>query len=278
VTPIKRIAFIGNSLPRRCGIATFTTDLQQAIAAAPQSIVTSIVAMTDRDARYAYPQAVGFEVKDDNPADYIAAAHYINDGGFEAVSLQHEFGIFGGDAGELVLALLERIRVPIVTTLHTIIAEPDAAQRRVLDRIVSLSSRVITMSAMGRDLLQSNYGVDAGRVTVIPHGIPDFDFVEPDEAKARLGFADRTVILTFGLLSPNKGIEVMRCHAGCAIRATGCCVCRPGRNTSKPRPQRGRSLSHATRREGLRPGHSRPRGFPRPVCRPDHSARTHCDV
>ena len=209
MTPIKRIAFIGNSLPRRCGIATFTTDLQQAIAAAPQSIVTSIVAMTDRDARYAYPQAVGFEVKDDNPADYIAAAHYINDGGFEAVSLQHEFGIFGGDAGELVLALLERIRVPIVTTLHTIIAEPDAAQRRVLDRIVSLSSRVITMSAMGRDLLQSNYGVDAGRVTVIPHGIPDFDFVEPDEAKARLGFADRTVILTFGLLSPNKGIEVM---------------------------------------------------------------------
>jgi glycosyltransferase involved in cell wall biosynthesis len=205
----KRIAFIGNSLPRRCGIATFTTDLQQAIAAAPQGIATSIVAMTDRDGHYAYPDAVGFEVRDDNLADYIAAAQYINEGAFDAVSLQHEFGIFGGEAGAHVLTLLERIRVPIVTTLHTILAEPSAAQRRVLDRIVSLSSGIVTMSEMGRDLLLSRYGVDATKVVVIPHGIPAFDFVEPDEAKARLGFAGRTVILTFGLLSPNKGIEVM---------------------------------------------------------------------
>jgi glycosyltransferase involved in cell wall biosynthesis len=209
MTRAQRIAFIGNSLPRRCGIATFTTDLQQAIAAAPRSIATSIVAMTDRDRRYIYPEAVGFEVRDDNLEDYVAAARYINEGAFDAVSLQHEFGIFGGEAGEHVLALLERVRAPIVTTLHTILAEPSAAQRRVLDQIMALSSRVVTMNAMGRDLLLSRYGVDTAEVTVIPHGIPAFDFVEPDEAKARLGFAGRTVILTFGLLSPNKGIEVM---------------------------------------------------------------------
>src|SRR5436190_15475651 len=141
VTPIRRIAFIGNSLPRRCGIATFTTDLQQAVAAGPPSITTSIVAMTDRDLGYSYPDTVGFEVRDSNLADYIAAADYINQGGFDAVSLQHEFGIFGGEAGGYILTLLDRLRVPVVTTLHTILAEPSDAQRRVLDRIVALSSR-----------------------------------------------------------------------------------------------------------------------------------------
>jgi glycosyltransferase involved in cell wall biosynthesis len=202
-----RIAFIGNSLPRRCGIATFTTDLQQAVAG--RSVGTSIVAMTDRDRFYAYPETVGFEVRDDNLADYIAAADHINQGGFDAVSLQHEFGIFGGEAGSHILTLVERLRPPIITTLHTILAEPNEAQRRVLDRIVELSSHVVTMSEMGRNLLLSRYGVEPAKVTVIPHGIPEFAFVEPDAAKAKLGFADKTVILTFGLLSPNKGIEVM---------------------------------------------------------------------
>lgn len=205
----RRIAFIGNSLPRRCGIATFSTDLQQAVAASSESISTTIVAMTDRDRNYAYPDTVGFEIRDDNLGDYVAAADYINQGGYDAVSLQHEFGIFGGEAGEHILTLLERLRAPVVTTLHTILAEPSEAQRRVLDRVIDLSSRVVTMSDMGRDLLLSRYGADVAKVVVIPHGIPDFDFVEPDAAKARLGFAGKTVILTFGLLSPNKGIEVV---------------------------------------------------------------------
>ena len=209
MTAARRIAFIGNSLPRRCGIATFTTDLQQAVAAGPPSITTSIIAMTDRDLGYSYPDSVGYEVRDSILADYIAAADYINQGGFDAVSLQHEFGIFGGEAGGYILTLLDRLRVPVVTTLHTILAEPSDAQRRVLDRIVALSSRIVTMSEMGRDLLLSRYGVEASKLTVIAHGIPDFDFVEPDAAKARLGFSAKTVILTFGLLSPNKGIEFM---------------------------------------------------------------------
>ena len=188
----RRIAFIGNSLPRRCGIATFTTDLQQAVAAGPTAIV-------DLDRRHdrSRPQLWLSEnggLRGPRRQVWRTTSRpptIINQGGFDAVSLQHEFGIFGGEAGGYILTLLERLRVPIVTTLHTILAEPSDAQRRVLDRIVSLSSKIITMSEMGRDLLLSGYDVEAGKVTVIAHGIPDFDFVEPDAAKVNLGFTGK---------------------------------------------------------------------------------------
>lgn len=206
---VQRIAFVGNSLPRRCGIATFTTDLQQAIAATQPLVFTTIIAMTDSDRAYDYPASVGFEVRQENLADYLAAADYINAGQFDAVSLQHEFGIFGGEAGGHILALLERLTVPITVTLHTVLAEPSPAQRRVLERIMVLAARVIVMADKGRALLLSSYGARPDKIAIIPHGIPDFPFVEPDAAKASLGFAGKTVILTFGLLSPNKGIEVM---------------------------------------------------------------------
>jgi glycosyltransferase involved in cell wall biosynthesis len=209
MTPIQRIALIGNSLPRRCGIATFTTDLQQAVAAASPSIVTSIIAMSDRGRSYDYPPSVGFEVGQETLSDYVAAADYINAGRFDAVSLQHEFGIFGGEAGGHILALLERLTVPIIVTFHTVLAEPSLAQRRVLERIMVLSARVIVMAEKGRALLLGVYGGNADKIDVIPHGIPDFPFVEPDAAKAALGFRSKAVALTFGLLSPNKGIEVM---------------------------------------------------------------------
>jgi len=142
----RRIALIGNSLPRRCGIATFTTDLQQAIVASIPPVITSIVAMTDGDRTYSYPPSVGCEVRQDVLSDYVAAAAYINSGGFDAVCLQHEFGIFGGEAGEYILALLERLTVPFTVTLHTVLAEPSAAQRRVLGRIMEMSARVIVMA------------------------------------------------------------------------------------------------------------------------------------
>lgn len=206
---IQRIAFVGNSLPRRCGIATFTTDLQQAVAASSPALSTTIIAMTDGDRSYDYPETVGFEVHQETLADYLAAADYINAGSFDVVCLQHEFGIFGGEAGGHILALLERLTVPVVTTLHTVLAEPSAAQRRVLERIMAISSRVVVMAQKGRELLLGVYAVGAGKILVVPHGIPDFAFVEPDTAKSSLGFTDKTVILTFGLLSPNKGIEVM---------------------------------------------------------------------
>lgn len=208
MTAIRRIAFIGNALPRRCGIATFTTDLQQAVAANSADL-TTIVAMTDKGQSYDYPPSVGFEVRDDKLADYIAAAEFLNNGGFDVVSLQHEFGIFGGEAGGHIFALLSRLTMPIVTTLHTVLAEPNAAQRRVFDQVIAASARLVVMAEKGRELLLATYGVPPGKIEVIAHGIPDFDFVEPEAAKLKLGFSGRTVILTFGLLSPNKGIEVM---------------------------------------------------------------------
>ncbi len=209
MSQLSRVAFIGNSLPRRCGIATFTTDLQQAVATSGAGLETGIVAMTDHGHAYDYPSAVQFQINDETIEDYERAADFLNAGQFEAVSLQHEFGIFGGEAGEHLIALLSRLTMPIVTTLHTVLSEPSPVQRRVLERIVELSARIIVMAEKGQELLQSVYAVPAEKIEVIPHGIPDFAFVEPDQAKARFGFSDRTVILTFGLLSPNKGIEVM---------------------------------------------------------------------
>jgi glycosyltransferase involved in cell wall biosynthesis len=209
VTQVKHVAFIGNSLPRRCGIATFTTDLQHAIAAAPAQITTSIVAMNDHDQAYDYPSTVMVQINDDRIEDYIRAAETLNRAKIDVVSLQHEFGIFGGEAGAYIVALLSRLNMPIVTTLHTVLAEPNAAQRRVMERIVNVSSKLVVMAEKGRDLLLAVYRVPPDKIEVIPHGIPDFPFVAPGAAKARRGFAGRSVILTFGLLSPNKGIEVM---------------------------------------------------------------------
>ena len=205
----KRIAFIGNSLPRPCGIATFTTDLQQAITISSGITETAIVAITDPGRSYEYPKSVAFQIQQDRLEDYVLASDFINKGGFDVVSLQHEFGIFGGEAGEHILDLLDRLKVPVVTTLHTILSEPSPAQRRVLVRILALSAHVVVMAEKGRELLRSVYGADDRRIQLIAHGIPDFAFVGPEAAKAHLGFTGATVILTFGLLSPNKGIEVM---------------------------------------------------------------------
>jgi glycosyltransferase involved in cell wall biosynthesis len=207
VTQLSRVAFIGNSLPRRCGIATFTTDLQQAIAASSAQLKTSIVAMTDHGHAYDYPPVVRFQVNDDKIEDYVRAAEFLNASQCEIVSLQHEFGIFGGEAGGHILELLCRLTMPVVTTLHTILAEPTSAQRDVMLRVMDASARVIVMAEKGRELLRSVYRVPTEKIEVIAHGTPDFPFVESDQAKAKLGFSNRTVILTFGLLSPSKGIE-----------------------------------------------------------------------
>ncbi len=204
-----RMAFIGNSLPRRCGIATFTTDLQQAVAARRSDLETVIVAMNDRGRSYDYPDTVRVTIDEDDLDDYIRAAEVLEAGRFDVVSLQHEFGIFGGEAGAHVLTLLGRLTMPVVTTFHTVLSAPSPVQRRVMDRIVAASARVVVMAEKGRELLRSVYGVPAEKIDVIAHGIPDVPFCEPDAAKAEFGFSGRSVILTFGLLSPNKGIEVM---------------------------------------------------------------------
>jgi glycosyltransferase involved in cell wall biosynthesis len=209
MTPLHRIAVIGNSLPRRCGIATFTTDLQKAISTSRPSLETCIVAMTDRGQAYDYPSCVALQIKDGDIEEYKRAADFLNAGRFDCVCLQHEFGIFGGEAGAHILVLLSRLTMPVVTTFHTVLANPTAIQRAVMEHIVDASSMVVVMAKKARELLRSIYQVPDDKIEVIAHGIPDVAFVGPDAAKARLGFSGKSVVLTFGLLSPNKGIEVV---------------------------------------------------------------------
>lgn len=165
--------------------------------------------MTDEGRHYQYPPAVRLEIHETRMEEYARAADFLNAGQFDAVSLQHEFGIFGGEAGSHVVGLLSRLSKPIVTTLHTVLGMPSTAQRRVMREIVDASTTVVVMAEKGRELLQSVYGLAADKIEIVPHGIPDGPFVGPEAAKLRLGFGGKAVILTFGLISPNKGIEIM---------------------------------------------------------------------
>ena len=206
---LRSVALLGNSLPRRCGIATFTTDLHQAIVSTGATSDTAVVAMTDENRDYHYPPVVRLQVHDQKVEEYERAARFLNAQQFEVVSLQHEFGIFGGEAGGHVMTLLAGLSMPVVTTLHTVLAQPNPVQRRVLLEIVDISTSVVVMAEKGRQLLCSEYGVPTAKIHTIPHGIPDCPFSEPEAAKRGRGFAGRSVILTFGLISPNKGIEIM---------------------------------------------------------------------
>ncbi|MEA2571501.1 MAG: hypothetical protein QOI24_3502 [Acidobacteriota bacterium] len=195
---------LGNHLPRRCGIATFTTDLSEAIAAADPELDCFVLAMNDGRHQYAYPGRVRFELADNDTGAYTRAADFLNVNAVDVISVQHEYGIFGGKAGAHLLTLLRELRMPIVTTLHTILATPNSQQRRVMDELTALSDRLVVMTAGGADLLHEVHGVDREKIDVIPHGIPKVPFAG---SKSRLGVEDRPLILTFGLLSPDKGIE-----------------------------------------------------------------------
>lgn len=208
MTQPTRTAFIGNALPRRCGIATFTTDLHKAVSTSTVPAETCIVAMNDDGRAYDYPPEVKFQIRDDVVEDYAYAADFLNAQRYDTVCLQHEFGIFGGEAGAHILTLLARLEMPVVTTFHTVLSQPTRAQHDVLRRIAESSSAVVVMAQKARELLHSIYDVPDEKIEVIPHGIPDFPFLEPDLAKIKLGFDGKPVVLTFGLLSPNKGIEV----------------------------------------------------------------------
>jgi glycosyltransferase involved in cell wall biosynthesis len=206
---LQRVAFIGNYLPRLCGIATFTQDLHRAVSTTRPDLETCVVAMTDSDRTYDYPPAVRFEIHDETIGDYVKAAEFLNGSGFDVVSLQHEYGIFGGAAGGNIIELLSRLEMPVVTTLHTVLAKPTAIQRDVMNRILDISAKIVVMSEKGQGFLHSVHDVPTRKIEVIPHGIPDFPFLETHHAKAKFDFSGKMIILTFGLLSPNKGIEIM---------------------------------------------------------------------
>ncbi len=196
---------IGNHAPRHCGIATFTTDLAEAISSERPDVDCFVVAMNDPGRRHAYPARVRFEITESDVASYRRAADFLNVNQVDVACVQHEYGIFGGKAGAHALELLRELRMPIVTTLHTILAEPSAQQKIVLDEILRISSRVVVMSAQGGELLRAVHGVPEDKIDHIPHGIP---LVPPaHRSKERLGVEGKSVILTFGLLSPDKGIE-----------------------------------------------------------------------
>jgi len=204
---LRKIAFIGDYLPRKCGIATFTSDIRRAVAQKYPETDCIVAPVDDVEGGYDYPPEVRFEFPEQDLDAYRRTAHFLNFSNVDVVCLQHEFGIFGGPAGGHILALLRDLRVPVVTTLHTVLQEPNDDQLRVMRQLGALSTRLVVMSERGRQFLLDVYGMADDKIDVIPHGIPDMPFVDPNFYKDKFNVEGKNVLLTFGLLSPNKGIE-----------------------------------------------------------------------
>ena len=202
-----RIAVVGNYLPRHCGIATFTTDLCDAIHSEYGAAELLALPVNDTEEGYTYPARVRFELSEDNLASYRQAADFLNFSRIDLVCLQHEYGIFGGRAGGHILELLRRLQMPVATTLHTVLRDPNPDQRAVMEEIAALSDRMIVMSRHSVEILQEVFDVPIDKIDLIPHGIPDLPFTDPNFYKDGFGTEGKDVLLTFGLLSPNKGIE-----------------------------------------------------------------------
>ncbi len=207
VSNIRKVAFLGDYLPRKCGIATFTTDLCRAMAAKFPAIPCLVVPVNDIEGGYDYPAEVRFEIAEQDLTSYLRAADFLNITDVDVVCVEHEFGIYGGPAGGHLLALLRELQMPIVTTLHTVLREPNAEQRRVMRDLIRLSTRLVVMSERGREFLRDVYQAPVSKIDLIPHGIPDMPFADPNFFKDEFGVMGKQVLLTFGLLSPNKGIE-----------------------------------------------------------------------
>jgi len=204
---IEKIAFVGNYLPRKCGIATFTSDLLTAVTARYPQTQCFAVPVNDVEEGYQYPSVVRFEIEEQDLSSYLRAADLINISNVDLVSVQHEFGIFGGPAGSHLRLLLRELKTPVVTTLHTVLREPNFEQRRMMQVLIARSTRLVVMTQRAQQMLQEVYQAPPAKIDVIPHGIPDIPLVDPNYYKDQFGVEGRIVLLTFGLLSPNKGIE-----------------------------------------------------------------------
>jgi glycosyltransferase involved in cell wall biosynthesis len=198
---------IGNYLPRQCGIATFTTDLCAAISAEYGTARLLALPVNDTDQGYDYPARVRWSLDQDDLRSYQEAAEFLNFNNIDMVCLQHEYGIFGGPAGSHVLQLLRGLKMPVVTTLHTVLREPNPDQLVVMEEIAELSDRLVVMSQLSSQFLQEIFKVPGSKIDMVPHGVPDLPFLDPNFYKDRFGVEGKAVLLTFGLLSPNKGIE-----------------------------------------------------------------------
>ena len=202
-----KIALIGNYLPRLCGIATFTYDLQEALSIEAPGVDCYVGALNDLVIPYNYSEQVRFEIQEKELDSYRRAADFLNFNNADVLCLQHEFGIFGGRSGAHILALLKEVRMPIVTTLHTVLKNPDTFQRNVMEEVVSRSDRLVVMTERGSQMLSDIYKAPKAKIDIIPHGIPDMPFKDSAMFKAQFGIENRTVLLTFGLIGPSKGIE-----------------------------------------------------------------------
>lgn len=204
---IDSVAVIGNYLPRQCGIATFTTDLVEALSAEAPDLNCWVVAINDKPEGYAYPEKVRFEINQNTLTDYSVASEFLNISQVDIVCVQHEYGLFGGPAGSHLLKLLGEIRMPVVTTLHTVLRDSAPEYREVMCKLSDLSDKLIVMSRMAFDFLKDIYSVPEEKIAFIHHGIPDMPFIDSSFYKDKFGVEGKKVLLTFGLLSPNKGIE-----------------------------------------------------------------------
>ena len=207
IPALKRVAFIGNYLPRQCGIATFTTDISDAFSEKFPDVQSMVLAMNDTIEGYNYCDKVRYEIRESNLFDYERAANFLNQQSVDAISLQHEFGIFGGKWGKYILTLLRNVNAPVVTTFHTVLEKPTPEQLETMREVARLSNRVVVMSEHSRRDLQNIYGVPEHKIDFIPHGIHDVPFVDPGFHKDKFGAEGRFVVMTFGLLSRNKGLE-----------------------------------------------------------------------
>jgi len=204
---INSVAVIGNYLPRQCGIAAFTTDLVDALSREAPDINYWAVVMNDKPEGYSYPEKVRFEINQNKLTDYSVASEFLNVNQIDIVSVQHEYGIFGGPAGSHILKLLGNLRMPVVTTLHTVLKDPAPEYRGVMQKLSELSDKMIVMSHKASDFLKDIYGIPEKKISLIHHGIPDMPFTDPNFYKDKFDVEGKKVILTFGLLSANKGIE-----------------------------------------------------------------------
>lgn len=205
---LRHLAVIGNYQPQRCGIATFTTDTCDALANLDRQLQLDVYAIDDESVRE-YGSPVIERIRRGDRHAYKAAGRKISASGAQIAWLQHEYGIFGGDDGNYALDLIDQIAIPLCVTLHTVLEDPSANQRHIIVELSRKSDLLIVMAEYGRDLLQREYGVDPEKILVVPHGIPDVRYIKPHIAKARFGLTTREIVLTFGLLSHDKGVGYM---------------------------------------------------------------------
>jgi len=207
--PSKKVAFVSSYAPRNCGIATFTSALLSNVGLTGQERFEPLVVAMESNAAFKYDDPVKLKIRKNAKYDYIAAANYINFSNVDVVSIQHEFGLFGGEGGSYLSLFLKRLKKPIVTTLHTVLEKPTAGYLNSLTDVCEASDMIIVMNSRGIRMLRDIYGVPECKIKLIPHGIPDLPFDDSNSYKHKLGLVGRKIILTFGLLSKNKGIEVM---------------------------------------------------------------------